>query len=147
MTVHGGARSARAKEETVLRKDILRLLLLMGLAAVGTAQIACGDDDASSDGDSDSDSDTDADTDSDTDTDTDSDVCTAEGVISWSSSNAAVLNQVIGNWTMTGAFDANYDGVISGDETAETTFTMEDLYCYGQMEGAQSVMVLMSDTS
>ena len=83
----------------------------------------------------------------DTDSDSDGDECTSEGVIDWASSDPAVLNEVIGNWSILGAFDANMDGVIDGEETSETTFTMEDLFCYGQEEGAQSVVVLMSDTS
>ena len=132
----------------MLRQNILKLLFLAGLGAFGAAQLACGDDDGGSDTDSDSDSDSDTDTDTDSDTDSDSDAdCTAEGVISWSSSDAAVLNQVIGNWSVQGAFDANYDGVIDGDETTEVTFTMEDLFCYGQETGAQSVLVMLSDSS
>jgi len=131
----------------------LAVLLCITAFAVLPGQMACGDDDgggdSDADSDSDSDSDTDTDTDADTDTDTDTDTdadCTAEGIIDWGS-NAAVLNQVIGNWQLQGAFDWNHDGVIAGDEVSEATFTMEDLFCYGQEEGAQSVVVLMSDQS
>jgi hypothetical protein len=132
----------------------LKLLLIAGLWAFGAAQIACDDDGGGGDSDSDADTDTDADTDADTDTDADADTdsdsdadCTAEGIIEWASSDAAVLNEVIGNWTISGAFDWNYDGVIDGDETEESTFTLEDFFCYGQEAGAQSVVVLLSDTS
>jgi hypothetical protein len=147
-----GAVCSIKKEGAVSRQTVLNLLLLLALAIAGTSQSACGDDDGGSDADSDSDSDTDSDsdsdTDSDTDTDSDADVCTSEGIIDWASTNPAVLNEVIGNWQMTGAFDWGYDGAIAGDaETGDDPFTMEDLYCYGQETGAQSLIVAISDFS
>jgi len=121
----------------------LALGLLLGL---GTWQIGCDDDDtgdSDSDSDGDSDSDSDGDSDSDSDGDSDGD-CTP---ISWGPASGTTVGGIVGNWSMNGFFDENGDGTLSSDEQVDTTFTMEDLHCYAEEYGAQSLIVYLTDTS
>jgi hypothetical protein len=133
-----------AKEDVHMRYVWFSGLLIMLLGAPCVSGCNGGDDD-DGEGDAGGDADADADTDTDTDADTDTTGCTEADAIAWAANDPAVLDQVIGDWQLTGAFDWNANGMIDEDEKTPQPFTMEDLYCLGLQTGAQSLLVLMSD--
>ena len=133
-------------------KWTVTLVCICLIAVWSVGQIACSDDDRSSDdnnndnnsgdSDSDSDSDTDGDTDTDTDGDTDTDSDTDEECVVPAWGSGFTTGQPTANWNITAIFDQDGDGVIADAELTPTPTTLEEIHC---VHGKNSLVMYLHD--